>query len=58
MGELTVTKRKVFPSKSLAVKARAALLAEGVPCGTIRFKHTTCQHTFLHWHSGPKVNYA
>lgn len=58
MSERTVSKRARFPSKSAAVKARSKMLSDGVPCGTPRYSHMTHTWDFLHWHSGPKVNYA
>lgn len=56
MAQLTVTASKFRSSKRELVKLRDELRAIGVPCGRIRT--VAGGFKFLHWHSGPKVNYA
>lgn len=42
-----------FSRNELKAK-RDSLKAQGIPCGSIRT--LAVGFTFLHWHSGPKVN--
>lgn len=56
LDQKTVTCKAFSTSKRELQAKRRAMIDAGIPCGTIRSAYGGFR--YLHWHSGPKVNYA